>query len=213
MQYRVWGQPAAWCDQVICTWISEYIQELYPQGCIQIVDCLGSQRGPEVVLKCWAANQAQIPIAPNSTSFLQVADTHVHALLKAYILQHKTRLQAEFDQIAVANGQERFASWGLAELSAIMGEAWHQLLQIQQEKDLVLHASISNQLLAFRPDREGQLQRVDTIEAPWTTQHPLLPPFRAIRPATARARLDGARDWPQGSPPEPDWSKLDRLGN
>ena len=113
----------------------------------------------------------------------------------------------------MANGQERFVSWGLAELSAIMGEAWHQLLQIQQEKDLVLHASISNQLLAFRPDREGQLQRVDTIEAPWTTQHPLLPPFRAIRPATARARLDGARDWPQGSPPEPDWSRLDRLGN
>ena len=64
MQYRVWGQPAAWCDQVICTWISEYIQELYPQGCIQIVDCLGSQWSPAVVLKCWAANQVQIPIAP-----------------------------------------------------------------------------------------------------------------------------------------------------
>ena len=79
MQYRVWGQPAAWCDQVICTWISEYLQELYPQGCIQIVDCLGSQWAPPVVLKCWAASQVQLPIAPNATSYLQVADTHIHA--------------------------------------------------------------------------------------------------------------------------------------
>ena len=212
MQYRVWGQPAAWCDQVICTWISEYLQELYPQGCIQIVDCLGSQWAPDVVLKCWAASQAQIPIAPNATSTLQVADTHVHSPLKAHILCQKTRLQAEYDQIAVANGQERFASWGLQELASVMGEAWTQMMALQADKDLVLHGAIKNQLLAFRPDQEGNLQRIDSIRAPWTDKHPLLPPSQGIKPVTACARIDGAAAWPEGGPPEPDWTKVDQLG-
>ena len=213
MQYRVWGQPAAWCDQIICTWISEYLQELYPQGCIQIVDCLGSQWSPEVVLKCWAANQAQIPIAPNSTSYLQVADTHVHATLKAYILAQKERLQAEFDQFAAAAGQEREANWGLRELSSVMGEAWHQMLLLQADRDVVLHAAIKNQLLAFRPDQDGTLQRIDQIIAPWTVQHPLLPPSKGITYRTAQARLEDAASWPEQGPPEPEWQKIDQIGS
>ena len=118
------GQPAALCDQMMCCWLSEYIQELYPQGCIQIVDCLGSQWAPAVVLKCWAASQAQIPIAPNGTSYLQVADSHVHSPLKKDILGEKTRLQGEFDMVAQAKGQERFVQWGIKEMSSVLGEAW-----------------------------------------------------------------------------------------
>ena len=143
------------------------------------------------MLKCWAANQAQIPIAPNSTSYLQVADTHVHAPLKKHILQQKTRLQAEYDQIAEANGQQRFANWGIQELASVMGEAWAQMSALQADRDLVLHGAIKNQLLAFRPDQEGNLQRIDQITAPWTELHPLLPPSQGIKPRTARTRLDG----------------------
>ena len=38
----IWSQPAAWCDQVICQWCSDYIQSWSPRTLL-IVDCLGSQ--------------------------------------------------------------------------------------------------------------------------------------------------------------------------
>ena len=154
-----------------------------------------------------------MPIAPNATSFLQVADTHIHSPLKSHIQAQKSRLQAEYDEIAVSNGQARFASWGIQEFASVMGEAWTQMTQLQSVNDLVLHGAIKNQLLAFRPDEEGILQRVDQIEAEWARVHPLLPPSKGITYHTANQRLQSAAHWPSSGPPEPDWKEVDQMGS
>ena len=81
---RVWGQPSGWTDEVITSWLSNYVKDqLAPDGCLQIVDCLGSQWSDVTLAHCWANQQAQIPIAPSATSLLQVADTHIHSPVKA----------------------------------------------------------------------------------------------------------------------------------
>ena len=93
-QIRVWGQPSGWTDEVITTWMSSYVKrELAPDGCLQIVDCLGSQWSEVTLSHTWANQQMQVPIAPNATSCLQIADTHIHSPLKAYIRQAKSELQ------------------------------------------------------------------------------------------------------------------------
>ena len=83
-ELEIWGQPAAWADQIICLWVSDYLQRHFSQ-CIYIVDCLGSQWCEEVLLRTWSNQQLQVPIAPNATFQVQVADTHHHSQLKQYI--------------------------------------------------------------------------------------------------------------------------------
>ena len=72
---RVWGQPAAWTDNVIASWHSDLVRSQRRQA-IHVVDCLGGQWTPEVLFTAWKNQQMQIPIMPGATSFLQVPDTH-----------------------------------------------------------------------------------------------------------------------------------------
>ena len=187
--FRIWGQPAAWADQVICSWVSDFLAEEYPQGCIQLVDCLGSQWSSEVLIKCWANQQAQIPIAPNSTSFLQVADTHIHSPLKAYIRQEKARLQEEWDREALATGQDRNARWGPYHVATVLGQALAKLQELQEKSDVVLKGFVQNQLLVFRPDEHHTFQLIDTCTAAWTQKAQRSPPGRGITPKSAGDRV------------------------
>ena len=69
-QIRVWGQPSGWTDEVFTTWMSSYVKrELAPDGCLQIVDCLGSQWSEPVLLQAWMKNMIWCPLAPDTTSY------------------------------------------------------------------------------------------------------------------------------------------------
>ena len=63
-------------DEITCSYLPDYVQELVPDGVFQIVDCLGSQWSETTLARFWANPQMQIPIAPNATSCIQVAGTH-----------------------------------------------------------------------------------------------------------------------------------------
>ena len=207
---RVWGQPAAWADQVIQTWVSEYIRELYPQA-IVLCDCLGAAWAPEVLAQTWINQQLQIPHAPGATSYLQTLDTHLHALFKAYLVQAKTRLLDLIDQHNQKHGEKRSSSWGPEEVLHVLDEALEKLFQNNQ--NIPLLASLQNQLFIFRPDAQGNLALVD--DQAWTREQKVSrkPVGRGICSWTADQRVDQFRRWEGGEPPEPDWTQLDNLGN
>ena len=208
----IWGQPAAWADQVIQTWVSDYVQSLYPHV-LQIVDCMGAQWAPDVLSHVWANQQLQMPIAPGATSFLQVSDTHIHAHLKQYILQANARLQDQFDQHAMKAGELRLATWGPRQIVQVLAEAVQRLRQQHAARDIPLTGAIQNQLLMFRPGANGRLQCYADDGPEWSQAHPLRPPGRGISLWSASQRLVLAEGWPEGVPPEPDWAQLDLLGN
>ncbi|MCP4240021.1 MAG: hypothetical protein GY772_05625, partial [bacterium] len=217
----IWGQPAAWTDQVICSWVSDYLQTLYPQ-CIQIVDCLGSQWAEPVMLRVWANQQLMVPIAPGCTSFLQVADTHVHAQLKAHIRQVKAKLEEEWDRQALIQGEEANARWGPFHIAHVMAEALAHFRQRnglqhqdphhpQGQPDIFLKAFVQNQLLVFRPGQaDTDLHCIDQIPEPWAQCRQI--PGRYIPHSMAKRRIQDAQSWDEWGPPEPDWTWLDRLG-
>jgi len=119
----IWGQPAAWADQCMCSWVSDYIASVYSQA-VLLVDCLGAQWEPETLCRCWLNQQAQIPIAPNATSFLQPADTHCHGQLKACIFQAQAQTQEEWDRHALQkDGHAVDYKWGPAQAVTVMAEA------------------------------------------------------------------------------------------
>lgn len=212
-QFLVWGQPGAWCDMVICSWTSDLLASRHPDGTLSLCDCLGSQWAPETLLKVWSNQQAQNAIGPNGTSFLQVADTHVHSPLKAYIRQEKSRLSEEFDRQAMATGQPRSTRWGIYELATVLSQALAKLQALQAKEDVVLRGAIQNQLLIFRPNHQHTLVVYDASEEEWTKRFPRKPPGRGIKLLTSSARIVDAEKWPEGEPPIPDWSQLDGAGN
>ena len=108
---RVWGQPAAWRDNVVSTWHSELIQTQRPQ-CIHVVDCFASQWMPEVLCAAWKNHQLQVTIMPGATAYLQVPDTHVFAHLNTSIKRGKTQVQAA-GEIAARQADKAYNSqWG-----------------------------------------------------------------------------------------------------
>ena len=187
-ELEIWGQPAAWADQVICAWVSDYLRSRFSQ-CIFIVDCLGSQWSEPVLLRTWSNQQLQVPIAPNATSQLQVADTHHHGQLKQYIRQEKARLAAEWDQAADRAGEARNTQWGPYHCVQVLASACKRFRVYQEEHQLFLKAFIKNQLLIFRPDANHTLTLLDQLEEPWIQECLRFPPGRAITPAAANQRV------------------------
>ena len=210
---RVWGQPAAWTDEIICSFLSDYVQELFPSGVIQILDCLGSQWSEMTLSKVWANQQLQVPIAPNATSCLQVADTHIHSVLKAYLRQAKAELQAYWDQQAALEGVQPSTAWGPFESLHVVCQGYQKLQELQTRTDLVLKGFIQNQLLVYRPNAQNELVRVDSLWPDFAQAHPRTPPGRRIPFTLAQWRIAVHHTWEDGMPPEPDWSSLDTMGN
>ena len=73
---RVWGQPAAWADSIIQCWLSDLLAEYLPQAIVQL-DCFHGSWSPVALQTAWWSQQIQVPIAPDVTSILQLADVAV----------------------------------------------------------------------------------------------------------------------------------------
>ena len=78
----VWGQPRAWTDEKIASWMIEFIASEYGQ-CLAFGDCLASQWSEAVCLRAWLSGVVWAPYAPDVTSWLQEPDTHEHSQLKS----------------------------------------------------------------------------------------------------------------------------------
>ena len=70
---RVWGQPSAWADSVMQCWLSDLLAEYVPQ-CITLCGCFQSQWTPLVLHASWFNQMFQIPVGPEVTPILQLAD-------------------------------------------------------------------------------------------------------------------------------------------
>ena len=212
-RFRVWGQPAAWTDEIICMFLSDYVKEMFPDGVLQLVDCLGSQWSERTLARTWLNQQMQIPIAPNATSCIQVADTHIHSELKAFFRQAKAELQAQWEQEAELQNCPTTTSWGPFETMHVLARGYDRLRELQAKKDIVLRGFIQNHLISYRPDSQGQLQPVHLHWPDFDQEYPRIPPGRRVSFVQAQWRVKMHESWKDGEPPEPDWSRLDTLGN
>ena len=120
--YRVWGQPSAWQDQVITTWLvqdlaSSFQEKFGTTQCVHQWDCLGAQWSEPVLHESWLHNHILQPVMPDATAYLQSPDTHWNFPYKADIKESKAELQHECEIAAQKLGQPFQSNWGLFELA------------------------------------------------------------------------------------------------
>ena len=150
-----------------------------------------------------------LPIMPDATAYLQSPDTHWNALLKCDLRASKSEVQGEGEVAALRSGQKYQANWGLLEVAEVLARTAKRF-QARNDKDkLVLRAQVENQLTIYRPDAAGVLR--DVADEQWTQDARILPeqPSKGIKLRWARARREQRGHWPDGVPPEPDYSRLD----
>ena len=95
----------------------------------------------------------------------------------------------------------------------VMARGYEKMLELQARTDVVLKGFVQNQLLAYRPDAQGLLQRVDDHWPEFDQRCPRKPPGRSISFVLAQWRGQRHVTWVDGEPPEPQWDSLDTIGN
>ena len=116
------------------------------------------------------------------------------------------------DLVSSTDGAPRKINWGPWEFVQTLCKASDHMDNLQQN-DFVLKATLKNQLLAFRPDDQGNIITVDddpTLKAANLTRHACT---RGLKPSQCEARVDAVRAWGPDGPPKADWSALDDLGD
>ena len=186
--------------------------DLQEQGVPQAVtvwDCMAAQWAEPVLHQCWTSQMPCLPIMPDATAYLQSPDTHWNALIKADLRASKSEVQGEGELASMRAGQKYQANWGLLEVAEVLARTAKKF-QARNDKDkLMLRAQVENQLTIYRPDAAGVLR--DVADQQWTQDARILPeqPSKGIKLRWARARREQRGHWPDGVPPEPDYSRLD----
>ena len=101
---RVWGQPNAWANALVCKWLAELFEEVYGQ-CLVFADALSARWGAPSVLEHWSRNLFLTPYAPGSTYGLQEPDTHQHSQLRAELREKKAELFADYEALDKREGK------------------------------------------------------------------------------------------------------------
>ena len=57
---RIWGQPSAWVNALICVWLAELLETVYGQGLLWC-DALAARWSKASVLEHWARNLFMTP--------------------------------------------------------------------------------------------------------------------------------------------------------
>ena len=86
----MWGQPSAWQDQVITTWLvqnmASHLREVHGiHQSVQLWDCMGAQWSLPVLHEQWDNQMIPLPIMPDATAYLQGPDTHWNGQYKGDI--------------------------------------------------------------------------------------------------------------------------------
>ena len=100
---RIWGQPRAWSDSIIQSWWSDLIHEHTPQ-CVTVCDCFTGQWSEVALHSAYLNHQLQIPVGPDVTSILQMADLSVIGQSKHAAERCKDRLTVLLTQSARKEG-------------------------------------------------------------------------------------------------------------
>ena len=207
-EFEVWGQPKAWTDEVIASWIVEFISAEWGQAMV-LSDCLAAQWTEPVLLRAWLHQVIWTPLAPDVTSYLAEPDTHEHAQMKAEIRSCKAELHRAYElawmgQRPVGCRDTYTPKWGPFELYTVLEKG---LKGFKAKNPRVpLEGLIKNQFLIVRPSLEGRLEKIDE-SAEWAV--PVLPPTRGIPNREAVQRLRDVAEWVDNRPPRPDWEQLD----
>ena len=157
----VWGQPRAWTDEKIASWMIEFIASEYGQ-CLAFGDCLASQWSEAVCLRAWLSGVVWAPDAPDVTSWLQEADTHEHSQLKSEIRQVKGEMHRALESEWLVEskkqehrGQLRYPNaWGPYECLHVVSEAYARFREKYKAK-VPLEGLQANQILRVRPRTSG----------------------------------------------------------
>ena len=207
---EIWGQPRAWTDELISTWVVEFIKREIGHALV-FADCLASQWTSGVLLRAWLEGIIWAPYAPEVTSWLQEPDTHEHSQLKSLIRAVKSELhfalEHEYLRECKRVGSSKLklpTSWGPFECLHVISEAYGRF-QAKFKEQVPLEGLQANQMLRVRPSTEGTLELVQGTEEwsfntmpgrgiPGETRRPARPDRRGLggqRPS--RAQLGAAR--------------------
>ena len=201
---RVWGQPAAWSDSIIQCWLSELVHEKCPQT-VNIVDCFCGQWSPVVMESLFWNSQMQVPVGPDCTPLLQVADVAVIAQAKVAGNKRKSELGLLLNEAARREGVEFSGRFGKFEIFSVVETMAKRQSQLQQERDVVLSVMIQTQCLAVRPDASGRLVKV--ADTPLGQKFPSLPFCKGLSSGWVKNRFSGF-DSASGTSCCPDWELL-----
>ena len=115
---RVWTQPAAWADEIISCWVSDLVSEYLHQS-INVVDCFTGQWTETCLWNSWLNQQFQVPMGPDTTPVLQLADTCCIAVGKAAGEQCKEQLALQLIEKAKRENTTYKAQFGTYELFSV----------------------------------------------------------------------------------------------
>lgn len=91
---RVWGQPSAYQDSVLCCWHSELIkEETGGNGAIHLVDMFSGEWTEDVLNKNYVRQQTKVGIGPKVTAKIQPTDVKFAKLGKDAMRSTKIRLR------------------------------------------------------------------------------------------------------------------------
>ena len=126
----------------------------------------------------------------------------------------KGELQHDLEHELRAQGKESARAWGAWEFMHILSEGQKRFKEANQR--VPMQGLIQNQVLVFRPDRNGKLTLIDS-SADETTKAIAskleifrLPPGKGISPDLANQRVQAEAAWNDGEPPTPNWENLNK---
>ena len=179
------GQEAAWADSVIQVWLSQLLREHCPQA-VTVCDCFSGQWTEPVLHQAWLNHQFQVPVGPDCTPLLQLADVSVIAAAKQAAERQKSLLSVQHMQLAKREGVQYAARIGKYEIFTVAeAMSMYQETVLQQASDAVLTVARTTQTLALRPDSLGRLATVD--DQPWAPSR--FPAVRGLQPDWVQSRF------------------------
>ena len=207
-ELRVWSQPAAWADEVIHCWLVEVLGSLVTQS-INVCDCFAGQWTPRVLESSWLSQMAVVPVGPDCTPILQVADVAVIGPAKSAGERRKAELNQLLELKAEREGVPFRGQFGKYEIFEVARSMVEYQTKLQSQRDGVLECLLRTQCLALRP-RGKRLELVDGQE--WLARSGL---SRSPQSAGLQARWVQSRlgEWySQESetpvPPVPEWDSI-----
>ena len=162
----MWGQHSAWQDQVITTWLVQYmashLREVHGiHQSVQLWDCLAAQWALPVLHEQWDNQMTPLPIMPGATAYLQGPDTHWNFPIKADMRQAKASVQHDGELLALRKGEPYQSKWGLVEITETLARTAQMFEKRNDTTQIIGRASIENHLTVYRPVEGGALQCIE----------------------------------------------------
>ena len=153
----------------------------------------------------WLNQQLQIPVGPDVTPLLQLADVAVIAQGKVAGEKRKEELQLLLHESARRESTEYTARFGKFEVFEVAKSMASRQSELQCSRDTVLAVSIQSGCLALRPDEDGKLVKVS--ETSLDEKFPSFPTVKGLQPNWVAGRFSSF-NCVSGVPRVPEWDKL-----